>query len=217
MEELARESTKSNGSMSELDSETLRENYNLLENIAVLIQKIWRGYRTRKIIKEYFAQFFNEENNEEELQEKPQKVYGSLEALENRFEREIEKLNDFIRKNSDSLQKFEVNPGKSEESKEKVDSNEENIEKCSEETKENNKKKDQRTQEHNFTPNSGVSKSNDSKRKFSEEQQESILEKPLTEEASSEDFLEFYKGKRPRNISSCKESIDSNRKRFHMY
>ena len=215
MEELARESTKS---MSELDSETLRENYNLLENIAVLIQKIWRGYRTRKIIKDYFAQFFNEENNEEELEEKPQKVYGSLEALENRFEREIEKLNDFIRKNSDSLQKFELNPGKSEESKEKVNSNEENNrnpEKCLEESKENDKK--DKKKDDKFTSDGLVDKSNDSKRKFSEEQQESILEKPLTEEASSEDFLEFYKGKRPRNVSSAKESIDSNRKRFQLY
>ena len=88
MEELARESTKS---MSELDSETLRENYNLLENIAVLIQKIWRGYRTRKIIKDYFAQFFNEENNEEDLDKEDEEIF------ENSREKNISAMGDEIK------------------------------------------------------------------------------------------------------------------------
>ena len=32
----------------------------ILENIAILIQKIWRGYRTRKLLRQYFEIWFNE-------------------------------------------------------------------------------------------------------------------------------------------------------------
>ena len=43
----------------ELNEEVWGENYQILVNIAILIQKVWRGYRTRKILSEYFEIILN--------------------------------------------------------------------------------------------------------------------------------------------------------------
>lgn len=40
--------------LDEMDSEIVNENLQLLEHIAIMIQKVWRGYHTRKILNEYF-------------------------------------------------------------------------------------------------------------------------------------------------------------------
>ena len=50
-----------NNNEDEMDSEVWGENLQILENIAIMIQKVWRGYRTRKILDEYFEIILNGE------------------------------------------------------------------------------------------------------------------------------------------------------------
>lgn len=98
----------------EVDEEILKENLLILENIAILIQKTWRGYKTRKIISKYFEMFLEKEENEHEIiyeeefedigvesvhnNAKKGALMSSLEGLEVKFDKEIEKINEFINK-----------------------------------------------------------------------------------------------------------------------
>jgi hypothetical protein len=65
-----------------MDSDTLRRNMEFFGSIATIIQKVWRGYRTRKILREYFEFILNNE------------MYGEYEGEEGEEEEEEETMDD---------------------------------------------------------------------------------------------------------------------------
>ena len=65
-----------------MDSDTLRRNMEFFGSIATIIQKVWRGYRTRKILREYFEFILNTE------------MYGEYEGEEGEEEEEEETMDD---------------------------------------------------------------------------------------------------------------------------
>ena len=76
----------------EMDSEIWGENLQILENIAILIQKVWRGYRTRKILDEYFEIILNGEFIEQMEDEEGGIKTGNEIIMEDELEDQMESM-----------------------------------------------------------------------------------------------------------------------------